>query len=137
MVQHFFRLYTIIIHKFHVILVEVIFVSLIYLVIRWLYVILLYCLEGFQMSIRLKGCVKRIYLVHDIRVFRSTITIRYGEPKQTDSWFHCHTHWWIHSVRFACKIDDNIFFSLYLYFFNLFFIWIYLTNNCFLFLDTN
>jgi hypothetical protein len=61
MVQHFIRLYTIIIHKFHVILVEVIFVSLIYLVINQIcdIIILFGRISNVHMSQRL--CGKNIF----------------------------------------------------------------------------
>jgi len=36
------------------------------------------CLEGFQIVVRLKGCMSRIHSASDVHTFHSMITFRYG-----------------------------------------------------------
>jgi hypothetical protein len=42
--------------------------------------------------------------------FWVTITVRYEESNQEDSWFLYHAHQHIHFVHFVCKTDDKILF---------------------------
>jgi hypothetical protein len=64
----------------------------------------------------------KINLACDVRVFHSTVTIRYGQPELACSRFRYHAYRQLCSVSFACEADGRIFFITSIFLLVVFFI---------------
>jgi hypothetical protein len=78
---------------------------------KWSWMAMSCGLKGFQAVIHPGEYMHEIYLGRDVRVFHTTLIVRYREPEPTNSWFGYHVYQWLRSVHFVHKANGKINFN--------------------------